>query len=645
MTVAQHPRRLWRIIRRAALLLLSCLLAITALVGTITAKTEFPGEGMTSAGIRQSSSTYIRMRDGVEIAVTVTVPIDLKPGERLPVLMRTTRYWRLPQIGWGMRAMAALHLIDPRKLADQQRAYFNQRRFVVMAVDARGSGASGGNRFIELSPAEVADMGEVAAWAARQPWSNGLVGTYGVSYEGDTAEMAAVSLQPAIRALMPLYNDFDVQALFQPGGVTFSRFVRNWGSAVKALDHNDLCATAEIKGWECWKLRQMIAGVRRVDTDPHGNHLRQLLAQRHDMDVAASLSKAQFRDDSISTPVGEFSWSDVSPYGHRAAIEVSKAPMMVWCGWLDAGTCEGALIRYRTFHNSQLLIIGPLSHGGGYNVDPFAAAHTPPVPAREDQYRMEADFMDGLLRRDAPQHIESSIHYYTMGEGGWHTTDVWPPPGLNSQRLYLSEHNSLRAKPPIVVESPDRYTVDFTASSGNHTRWHTQLGGDDVVYPDRSTEDRKLLVYTGEPLENDLEITGSPVVTLQISSTAGDGAIHAYLEDVSPQGRATYLDEGIFRVIHRKEVDSKDLPYQPLGPAHSFLRADAEPFVPGQPAIVRFSLYPTSVLLRKGHRIRLALAGADAGLFQRYPAEGTPVWTIYHEPHRASLLELPVRTR
>jgi hypothetical protein len=127
-----------------------------------------------------------------------------------------------------------------------------------------------------------------------------------------------------------------------------------------------------------------------------------------------------------------------------------------------------------------------------------------------------------------------------------------------------------------------------------------------------------------------------------MSSTTSDGALHAYLEDVSPEGRVTYVDEGIFRVIHRKEVDPKSLPYEPLGPAHSFLRKDAEPLTPGEVARIRFSLYPTSVLLRKGHRVRVALAGADASRFQRYPAEGTSTWTLYREEQRASFIELPV---
>jgi predicted acyl esterase len=56
-------------------------------------------------------------------------------------------------------------------------------------------------------------------------------------------------------------------------------------------------------------------------------------------------------------------------------------------------------------------------------------------------------------------------------------------------------------------------------------------------------------------------------------------------------------------------------------------------------------MYPTSVLLRKGHRIRVALAGADRSWFERYPAEGALKLTVYREAQRASYLDLPVKTR
>jgi hypothetical protein len=623
----------------------AALLSAAVYLAIATALTKLPGEEMTPAGYRQSTSLYVNVRDGTEIAVTVMLPTDLNAGERIPALMRTTRYWRGPQIGWELRLMLALHQVHAADLIDKQRAYFNGRRFAVALVDARGSGASGGKRVVEYSPAEVADMGDVAAWIAQQPWSTGRVGTFGVSYDGNTAELAAVPNQAAIRAVMPLYDDFDTQVLIQPGGVALRGFVQQWSDLVAALDRDDVCGADHVQGWSCWKERQMIPGVRRVDADADGKRLAQLVKEHRNMNVAAAVDTVEFRDDALETEIGPIRFGDISPYGLRKQIEKSGVPMMVWCGWLDANPCEGTLIRYRTFSNPQVVVIGALSHGGSFDVDPFAPSHLPPVPSRDEQFKMEADFFDRVLRNEKPDKIESSIQYYTMGEGSWHATKIWPPENLLTERLYFAEGNTLSPSAPSTEGSGDSYTVDFTASSGTRTRWHTQLGGGDVVYADRASEDKKLLTYTSAPLDTDLEITGSPVLTLEMASSESDGAIHAYLEDVAAAGRVTYVDEGVFRVIHRKEVDPQNLPYRPLGPAHSFLRADAEPMKPGELATIRFSLLPTSVLLRRGHRIRIALAGADAGLFQRYPAEGTPTWKVYREVGRASFVELPSRKR
>jgi putative CocE/NonD family hydrolase len=617
-------------------------LVALVLVGVATFRTKLPGEEMTPTGIRQSSSMYVKMRDGVEIAVTIDLPPDLKKGERIPVLMRTTRYWREPQMGWLVRMLLALHQANPvETVEDRQKAYFNQRHFAVLAVDARGSGASGGNRAMEWSPTEVADIGEVAAWAAQQTWSNGRVGTFGISYDGNAAELAAVPNQPAIRAVMPLYDNFDVLSAVQAGGVADRGLLQEWSDVVAALDRNDVCGADEVKGWKCWRDRLMTPGVRPVDGDQHGKHLAELVNQHHNLNVAAAVAKVEFRDDRA----GAFTMGEISPYGLRARIEASKVPMMVWCGWLDGGGGQDALTRYKTFSNPQVVVIGPLSHGGGFNVDPFASNHTPPAPSTDEQFKMQADFFDRVLRSDTAETIESSIQYYTMGEGQWHTTKTWPPVGLSVERLYFGEHGTLNAAVPSATSASDSYTVDFTASTGNQTIWHTGYGGGDVVYPDRAAEDKKLLVYNSMPLDSDLEITGTPVLTIEMSSTTSDGALHAYLEDVSPEGRVTYVDEGILRVIDRKEVEPKSLPYEPLGPAHSFLRKDAEPLTPGEAARIRFALYPTSVLLRKGHRIRVALAGADASVFQRYPAVGTPTWTVYREAQRASFVELPGKRR
>jgi len=91
--------------------------------------------------------------------------------------------------------------------------------------------------------------------------------------------------------------------------------------------------------------------------------------------------------------------------------------------------------------------------------------------------------------------------------------------------------------------------------------------------------------------------------------------------------RDTGDTEGMLRAIHRK-ISSEPQPYKLPIPYHSFKRKDAQPLVVGQTGEITFGLYPTSVLIKKGHRIRVAIAGADKDTFVRLPAEGTPVISV-----------------
>lgn len=158
----------------------------------------------------------------------------------------------------------------------------------------------------------------------------------------------------------------------------------------------------------------------------------------------------------------------------------------------------------------------------------------------------------------------------------------------------------------------------------------------DILYPDRSSEDKKLLVYTGAPLASDVEISGSPVVVLEVASTAGR-RVFCLFGRCAPDGHVNYLDEGELRAVNRKQMDTNERPYDLLGPASNNSRRDAQPLVPGKPAELKFSMWPTSILLRKGHQIRVALAGADAGVFRRYPSAGDVTWTVYRQSTLALL--------
>ncbi len=187
------------------------------------------------------------MRDGIHLAADVWVPKDLEADQKLPAIMITTRYWRAHAMGPIYRLLVGVgetH-VPNLHMADQ----WNEAGYALVLVDARGSGASTGERPVEWSDAEVADMGEVTEWITSQPWSNGAVGAVGISYSGNTAELSTMPAHPALRAVAPLYSDFDPQFfLTMPGGVYNRGFVEAWNDANQALDANDICALEEVDG-------------------------------------------------------------------------------------------------------------------------------------------------------------------------------------------------------------------------------------------------------------------------------------------------------------------------------------------------------------------------------------------------------------
>jgi putative CocE/NonD family hydrolase len=205
----------------------------------------------------------------------------------------------------------------------------------------------------------------------------------------------------------------------------------------------------------------------------------------------------------------------------------------------------------------------------------------------------------------------------------------------------LSENHTLASFAPTDRSGADAYMIDFEATTGTQNRWHTEDGVTPVIYPDRAAMDKRLLTYTSDVLEHDMQITGHPIVTLYVTSTATDGAFFVYLEDIDAAGKVHYLTEGMLRGLHRK-VSADVPPYKTTVPYHSFKRKDAAPLVAGEVTELTFGLLPTSVLIKKGHRIRVAIAGHDKDNFARIPAEGTPTITVAHDVMHASCIDLPV---
>jgi putative CocE/NonD family hydrolase len=232
---------------------------------------------------------------------------------------------------------------------------FNKKGYALVLVDARGSGASFGSRPYELAEDEVRDYGEIADWIVSQAWSNDRVGAYGVSYAGNTAEMLAVNGHPTVKAIAPLFNDFDnFGHLVFPGGLLCVGFLKDWGERVHDMDQNDICAIRNLEGAACDELRARIRGVKPVDSDRDGRMLAEAVREHGaNTRVYEAALEYEFRDD----PFGPAGVRDVgfkrSPAGHLREIGESGAAMLVRVGWQDAATVNGALGRFCTLRNPQ----------------------------------------------------------------------------------------------------------------------------------------------------------------------------------------------------------------------------------------------------------------------------------------------------
>ncbi len=577
---------------------------------------EVQGDGQYEPG--PVRALHVPMRDGVRIAGDIVLPKGLPPGARLPTIITMTRYWRA-QEGDG-----------PNELA----RFYTRHGYAFFSGDVRGTGASFGIWRHSRSRDETNDFGEIVSWIVDQPWSDGTVGATGTSYAANTSDWIAASRHPAVKVIVPRSPDFDLYPdIYFPGGILHAAFGEGWGQSNKDLDMN----LPRSRGGGPPK------GVRPVDADEDGSLLAEAVQARADApSVHDGLKQVIYADD-VPTTWGT-SLDETSIHRHLDALEGSGAAMLTWGSWWDAGTASGVLHRFMALDNPQLAVIGPWSHGMRHHASPYRDPDIPNDPSRDVQSAEDVCFFDRYLRGAESERPERLLVYYTGGEERWKTTEVWPPEGSTTQRLYMAADHALVSDAPEAETAGDSYTVDFDATTGLTNRWHTQWNGGDVVYPDRAEADGRLLVYTSEPLEADLEITGHPIVTLYVTSTATDGAFFVYLEDVDPSGRVTYVTEGQLRALHRK-VSAGPRPYTSPTPYHSFMRKDGELLVPGQVAEVSFGLLPTSVLVKAGHRIRVAIAGADKDTFARVPDDGTPVITVARNREHASHIDLPIVDR
>ena len=138
----------------------------------------------------------IPVRDGLELSANLWRPSPRagSPDERFPVILEMIPYGK---DSWRRNWDTAFG------------EWLAARGFALCRLDVRGTGSSPGVALDEYTEDETRDGYDAVEWLAAQPWCNGNVGMWGISYGGFTALQVAKLRPPHLRAILPMYATDD----------------------------------------------------------------------------------------------------------------------------------------------------------------------------------------------------------------------------------------------------------------------------------------------------------------------------------------------------------------------------------------------------------------------------------------------------
>lgn len=576
------------------------------------------------------TSEYIMMHDSVQLATDIILPKKREDGEQFPTILYLTRYVRSLEGKWFIKMLKnpIFGQVDEKEIK-----YWVENGYAVVLVDVRGTGASTGVRPMEFSPIEIEDGGRVVDWIINQSWSDGKVGVTGISYLGTTAELLLVNQHPAVKACIPRSNIFDLyNDIAYPGGIPHAEFIEVWKNLTLNLDANNI-------GYVSKQAKRLIKGVNPVKTDKKRKIFEQAqLDHKSNFDIFKALPEIEYKDEvhhSLKSPIMAYSISN-----YIEEISNSNTPIYRIDGWWDGGLSKSAIYGYLSTPNTERLTIGPWDHGPHEQVSPF-------VEDKEVQFDVKAEmlrFFDYHLKGiENGIDKEAPVNYYTFGQEQWKTASKWPIPTAKDETYLLDAQNNLKSDKAELQSGKTTYKVDYSVGSGDGAGWNSMTPlyrfGGDIKYPDRSAVNKKMELFTSQPLDEPTEITGHPFVELYMSIPTTDGALFVYLEEVSDSGTVQYITEGQIRLIHRFENEEKLLPT--VGPYHSYNQRDAQNIVPNEIFRVAIEMIPTSYEVPKGHRLQLSIAGCDVDHFSLTEIQPETM-TFYFDEVNQSKLVLPI---
>lgn len=448
-----------------------------------------------------------------------------------------------------------------------------RRGYAYVAVDDRGRYDSEGT-FDPFRNATV-DGSSAISWIAEQPWSNGQVATIGGSYSGMNQWLTAKANNPHHVAMMSYVAPADgFQDLVRYNGVPKLDLIYTWMMGMYGR------VNQPSSGWD-WP-----ALMRELPLN--------------ELDRAAARSHPAWRAWMEHETLDEY-WQPMQTTG---AYERFDIPSFNVTGWWD-GQIRGAIHNYanavRTGTPAEhMLVIGPWLHAVNGN----------PTIGDRDYGRTAIINLDSLRNAwldatvlDERRVALPPVLYFLPVQNEWRQAEAWPVPGTAFTEFYLDSDGGANTLfgdgelQRLPGEGPaDEFTYDpanpvpTVSSRTSGARGGIRQGSVD----NRAIETRQdVLVYTSEPLEDGVEVTGPVKATIYFSTDVPDTDITVKLLDVYPDGRAHNITHGVARARYRESYTHP-----------KFLE-------PGEVYAIDVELYPASNYFEPGHQIRLEVSSSN----------------------------------
>lgn len=485
--------------------------------------------------------------------------------------------------------------------------WWAKRGYAVAIQDCRGRFESEGTFYAYRDDGPDGD--DALTWLAEQPWCNGKIGMSGRSYGGLVQWQTAPYRNPHLTALAPqvimgdYFGDYHriggaVQwALTIAAAITFSTNVAFTQQGASHIFGNQ----------RFYRHLPLITADEEVVGRPIPFYRDWMEHELYD-DYWASLN-TEDKLHEIDVPIyQQAAWYD--PY--------TEAMLRMHTGLRQRGYSERARNNQKiyvipwTHHIPEGSVLGDIDFGQGAYVD-----------LKQEDLRWFDYWLKGIntgIMQEPP------IRLFVMGANVWRNEQEWPLARTEFTPYYLHSRgtaNTLYGSGTLNQElpgnePPDRYSYDpadpIPTLGGNNSTWTLMKFAADQIRPgpiDQRPLERRddILVYTGEVLEDDLEVTGPLQVVLYAASSARDTDFTAKLIDVFPDGRAIHLAEGILRARHR----------------FGFERAEL--LEPGEVTEFRIQLAPTSNVFQRGHNLRLEISSSNFPRFDRNLNTGESITT------------------